>query len=405
MPDFASADRVQLAIIKEVTRGVTPTTGSGSRKLRMTGESLAFDLTKTPDSEITSDAQPTSSTTTNASVAGDINLHVQYAEYDPLIAGVLRSAWEPFGTNGVGASFIGTFTATTITASVATTGTSLFTALKPGQWFRLNAPTTDNHGKLCRVSPTVAPTATVITLDPNTPLAVGTSIANCSIASSRLVNATTLTSFTVEKQVTDVGQFFTYRGMHPSKLSMSFAAESESNGSISFMGYGEELSGATKLPGTLAESQAYEIHNGVVGVGKLWENGVPAAITVKSLSLDIDSGLRQQTALGALGAVGMGIGTIAVTGSITLYFENGDLYQKYAKDTYTSLIFSTLDVDGNGYVITIPKLMLGQGKVLAGSKNSDLMAEFQIEALADRRNANAALKKTVIIDRVGTAVT
>lgn len=402
--EFASADRVQLAYVKEVTAGITPAAGNISRKLRMTGESLAFDLTKTPDSEITADAQPTSSTTTNASAAGDINLHVQYSEYDPLVAGTLRSAWEPFGVNGVGATFTGTFTATTITASAATAGASLFTLLKPGQWFRLNAPGNDNHGKLLRVSTTVAPTSTVLTVDANTPLTVGAGVTNCSIASSRLVNGITKSSFTIEKQATDVNQFFTFRGMHPSKLSMSFAAESESNGSISFMGFSHELSQATKLPGTLGESQPYDIHNGVAGVGKLWENGAPANVTVKSLSIDIDSGLRQQTALGVLGAAGMGIGTIAVTGSISLYFEDGAMYTKYVKDIYTSIIFSTLDADGNGYVFTIPKVMLGQGKVLAGGKNSDLMAEFQIEALADRANVVPALRKTVIIDRVGAAV-
>lgn len=396
---FASADRVQLAYTPEVTPGVTPANGI-SRKLRMTGESLAFDLTKTPDSEITADAQPTSSTTTNASAAGDINLHVQYAEYDPLIAGVLRSAWVPHGTDGVSAPFDADFTVNSIIADAAPTGLNAFTRLQPGQWFRLNTPA--GH-KVLRVSTTVAPTGTVLTLDPNTPLAVGDAAA-CTISTSRLSNGIDLRSFTVEKQATDIDQYFTFRGMHPSKLSMQFATESDTKGSISFMGFSHELTESTKLPGTLEDSNPYEIHNGVVGVGQLWENGTPANIKVRNLSFDVDSGLRQQTALGTLGAVGMGIGTIAVTGSITLYFEDGRMYDKYAKDTYTSLIFSTLDVDGNGYVITIPKVMLGQGRVVAGGKNSDLMAEFQIEALADRRNPVAALKKTVIIDRIGAAV-
>lgn len=400
---FASADRVQLAYIKEVTPGVTPVGGNG-RSLRMTGESLAFDLTKTSDKEITSDGQPTSSTTTNASAAGDLQLHIQYAEYDPFIAGVMRSDWVAFGVNGVGATFSGTFTANTITAAVATSGASIFTALQKGQWFKLAAPTHANDGQWLRTSTTVAPTATVITLDASTPLEVGAGVANCTVTSSRLTNGVALTSFTLEKQATDVIQFFTYRGMHPSKFSTSFAAESESTGSISFMGFTHELSGATKLPGVQAASQSFDIHNGVAGVGELWENGAPAGVSVKSLSMDIDSGLRQQTALGTLGAVGMGIGTIAVTGSITCYFENGDLYSKYENDTYTSLIFSTMDADGNGYVFTIPKVMLTGAKVVAGGKNTDLMAEFQFEALADRANTVPALRKTIIIDRLGAVV-
>lgn len=403
---FASTDRVQLAYIKEVTPGVTPTSGSGSKKLRMTGESLKFAKTKTADNEISDDAQPNSSTTTNASVAGDINLHVQYAEYDPLIAGVLRSAWAPFGTNGVGATFTVTaFTATTITASVATSGSSLFTNLQLGQWFRLSAPGNPNDGKLLRVSSTVAPTATVLTVDSATPLSTtGTNVTNCAVQSSRLVNSTTLSSFTIERQSADVGQFFAYSGCHPSKMSVSMATEAHTTGSISVMGYKGKRGDATVLPGALAESQTYEVHSGVVGVGQLWEDGAPTEATVKSISFDVDSGLRAQTALGKLGAVGMGIGTIAVTGTISIYFEDGALYDKYENDVYTSLVFSSLDPDGNGYVYTMPRVMLTDATIVAGGKNSDLMAEFQFEAKADRKNAVAALRKTIIIDRVGAAV-
>lgn len=400
---FASADRVQLAYIAESVPGTTPTTGNG-RKLRMTGESLAFDLTKTDDNEISADGQPSSSTTVNATAGGDINLHVQYAEYDPFVAGVLRSAWVEFGTDGVSATFDADFTATTITADVAPTGSSAFTNLQRGQWFRLNAPTTEFDGELVRVSPTVSPTATVITLDAATPLEVDTAT-GCTISTSRLANGVDLTSFTIEKQATDVDEYFAFRGMHPSKLSLSFASESDTTGSISFMGYDAENDTVTALPGTLQESQTYDIHNGVVGVGQLWEGGAPTTASVKSLSFDADSGLRYQTALGTLGAVGIGIGTFSASGSITVYFENGALYQKYEGDVYTSLIFSTLDTQGNGYVITLPRVMLSQGRIVAGGKNTDLMAEFQFSAKADRANTIPALRKTVFIDRVGAAVT
>lgn len=411
MPVFASADRVQLAAIKEVTFGVTPVTGNGFN-LRMTGESLDFNLTKQADKEMAADAQPTSSTTINAAAVGDIKVHMQYAEYDPFLAGVMRSAWGAFGTNGVGATFSGTFTAgtlgtvaSTITASVATAGSSIFTNLAPGQWFRLNAPTNGNDGLWVRNSLTVAATTTVITLDVGTPLVVGAAIANCTIATSRLTNGITKSSFSIEKQLADVTQYFMFTGMNVAKFSTALTSAQNTEGTFSFMGKASVRGTATVLPGSTVASQTYEIHNGVAGVGNLWEAGVPLVSTsIKSITLDIDSSLRAQDALGSLGAVGIGMGTIAVKGSLEVYFADGALYDKFVGDIYTALIFSTKDVDGNGYVFTIPRAQLTGAKIMAGSKNTDVMASFQYEAFADRKNATVALRKTVIIDRLGAAV-
>lgn len=412
MPTFASADRVQLAYIPEATFGTTPTTGSGYN-LRMTGESLDFNLTKTSDKEIAADGQPTSVTTTNAQAAGDIKVHMQYAEYDRFLAAVLRSSWSAYGVNGVGTSFSATITAgtlgttaSTITAGAAPTGASAFTTLQPGQWFRLVCPGSANDGKLVRNSTVTAPTATVITLDVNTPLAAANAVAGSMVQTSRLTNGTTLTSFSIEQQSSDVNQYFLFSGMIPSKFSTAFTAAQLTEATFTFLGKAAVRAATTGLPGTTAASNTYDIHNGVAGIGNLWEGGAPLTSTsIKSMTVEIDSGLRAQEALGTKGLVGIGIGTIAVKGTLEVYFANGTLYDKFSSDTYSSLAVSTQDSAGNGYVITIPKLLLTSAKIDAGSKNSDLMASFQYEAVADRGNAVAALQKTVIIDRVGAAVT
>lgn len=408
---FASADLVQLSAIKEVTFGVTPVAGNGFN-LRMTGESLEYNLTKTADKEMSADGQPNSTTTTNAAAVGDIKVHMQYAEYDPFLAGVMRSAWAPFGTSGIGATFSGTFTAgtlgtvaSTITASVATSGTSLFTSLQPGQWFRLNAPgAVGVDGMWVRNSATVAATSTVITLDVNTPIAAAAGIALCTIATSRLTNGVTKSSFSIEKQMTDINQFLIFTGLNVSKFSTSLTSAAQTEATFSFMGSRSTRAGATQLPGTPALSNTYDIQNGVAGVGNLWEGGAPlTATSIKTIAFNIDSKLRAQDALGSLGAVGMGVGTISCTGTVEVYFAVGTMYDKFVTDTYTSLVFSTKDTAGNGYVVTLPRVMLTGAKILAGGKNTDVMASFTYEAFADRQNAVPALRKTIIIDRLGAA--
>lgn len=400
---LASSNTVQLRYAPEATFGVIPATAPYN--LRMTGESLNFDRTKENDKEINAGAELVSSTTVDASAGGDIKVHFQYAEYDRFLAGVLRGAWSVHGTNGVGATFTGTFTSTTITAAVAPTGNSAFTLLKKGQWFRLNAPTHANDGKMFRVSTTTAPTATVITLDASTVAAAGTSIANCSVATSRLTNGTTLQTFTIERE-TEVGQFFAYRGQGVSKFSTSFGAGSQTEATFTFMGKDAQRKASTYLTGTPVESQTYDIQNAVTGVGNIWEGGAPLTGTfIQTMTMELDSALRAQKAIGNLGAVGLGIGTFVAKGTLEVYFANGDLFAKFENDAYTSITVSSTDTAGNGYVFTFPKVQLTAAKISAGSKDTDLMASFEWTAYSDRTNTEPTLRKTMFIDRVGAAVT
>jgi hypothetical protein len=402
MPALASANRVQLAYIPEVTFGVTPATAPFN--LRMTGESLAFDLTKESDKEINATGELTSSTTVGAQASGDIKMHMQYAEYDRFFAAVMRSAWAVHGTNGVGTAFSGTFAATTITAGAAPVGANAFTTLQKGQWFKVFAPGDANNGKLLRVSTVTAPTATVITLDANTPATVAAAIAGCTISTSRIQNALALQSFTIERQVAEVGRYFAYRGMHVSKFSTEFASSAMTEGTFNFLGKDLVPGAATTLTGVPTDSKTYDIQNGVKGVGKLWENGAPVSGKIKKMSIDIDSGLRAQDALGELGLAGVGIGTFTVKGSLEVYFSDGALFDKFLNDVYTSVILSTYDTAGNGYVITLPKIQLTKATVMAGSRDSDLMASFEYTAYKDVDNVVPALRSTMFLDRFGAAV-
>lgn len=402
---LASTNLAQLSLIPEDDFGVTPVTGAGA-KLRMTGESLNFNLSKETDKEINAEAQLTSSTTVGADAGGDIKIHMQYAEYDPLFASVMRSTWDVFGTNGVGATFTADFTSTTITASVATSGTSIFTDLQPGQWFRLTAPSHANDGRWVRVSTSVAPTTTVLTLDANTTLATGTAVTLCKVATSRLTNGVVPTSFTIEKNFTDVTQIFAFRGMYPTKFSTSFASKQLTEGTFTFIGKEGERITTTSLPGSTAASQTYEIQNAVTGVGHVWEGTGPLTSTyIKSLSLDIDSQLRAQDAIGNLGMIGAGVGTFMAKGTMEMYFADGSMYDKFLADTYTQIILSTEDAAGNGYVFTLPRVQLMSGKIEAGSRDADLMASFEYQAYGDKANATAALRYAMFIDRLGAAVT
>jgi hypothetical protein len=400
---LASSSAVQVRYIPEATFGVTPVAGN-PLNIRVTGESLNYDITKAMSTEINSTRTISSMIPTGAKASGDLNGEMQYREYDRLMESTLQSTFTVYGTAGVGTTFTADFTATTITASVAPTTTSALTNLKRGQWFRLTTGGI-NNGKLFRVSSSVSPTSTVITLDAGTPATVGSSVATCSVQTRRLSHGTTQTSYTIEKNMTDVGVFEAFTGMTPSKMAISIQSGNLSTINFSFMGKNAAMTTATALPGTPVASYSFDIQSGVTGAScQVWEGGAPLTGTfVKSLSLDYDNALREQDAICSLGSVGIGSGTIALTGSLSIYFADKTLFDKFVANTNTSLAFSTMDGAGNGYVFSLPVVNISSYQITAGGKDADMMADVQFTALRDAANADATLQKVVFVDAFGAA--
>jgi hypothetical protein len=377
--------------------------------LRVTGESFDYAIQKETSKEINASRTISSEVSVSASSTGGFQAELAYAEYDRLLAGCMQSTWSAYGTNGVqaGTSSI-TFTATTLTAGTPTATTDSWATLKKGQWFVILAPTGGNDGKLLRVSTSIAPTTSVITLDTNTPASIEGPIASCKVKSARLTHGTTQVSFSFEKQMLDVGQYFAFKGQTPSKMTFNAASGSLTTLSMDFMGLGVVRNSSTNLTGSSNNaSTSYTIHSAVSNPQSLiWEGGAPAAGTyVKSISLEFDNATRMQSAIGSLPPVDIASGTIAAKATMSIYFANGTLYDKFISDTSTSLIWASLDPSGNGYVFSAPKCNINSYKITAGAKDQDLMAEATFTLLNDQGNADATLRKVLFIDRVGDAVT
>jgi hypothetical protein len=401
MPTFADTSRVQMRYILESTFGTIPVAGNPSN-LRMTGESLEQSISGDSSKEIRPDRQKSGFNQLNAAAGGGVNFELSYIEFDPLLEAVLQGTWAKYGTNGVGSTFTADFAATTITASVAPVGANAFTTLTKGQWFKLVAPTHANNGKYFRISSSVAPTSTVITVDAATPLATGTGVTLCTVGTSRLMNGTTMRSFTFEKEFNDVAQFFAYRGMNLNTMSLAMQSGSFVTGAFGLMGKDGVRNAATQMPGSPVASQTFNVMSAVSGIGNIMEGGSNLTGTfIKSLNMQIDNKLRARDAIGNLGAVSVGSGTLEVTGTMEVYLADGTLYDKFQNVTASSINVRVVDPAGNGYVIQIPNINYKDAKVQAGSKDQDAMISLPFDATLD--SSTGSTGKTLIIDRVGIA--
>ena len=396
---LASTSRVQLKYAKEQVFGVTPATGR-HLDLRITGETLDYTVVKHTRAKIGTKRAASSALAVSGSAGGTLSGELQYAEYDNLIAGFMQNSWKPYGTDGIGATFLGTYTTSQITAASVPVAHSMFNRLECGQWFTVQGTGTPNDGRLFRVHPSIAPTSTILKLDSNTPATPSSAKAG-KISAARLVDGSDTASFTLERVSGDTGEHFTYRGMTPGRFQVNISAGSLSQLDFSFLGKDLLRGPATALPGTVIASRTYSIMSGVAAT--VCADGMPLVGTyVNSLNLSCDTALTAKSAICELNSVKVSPGQLSVTADLEMYFTSGDLfYSKLAGRDYIELAFTSFDTDGNGYVFTLPKVSVTTYTVTAGGKDQDLMVKVSTAALLDDEQADAARRNVLTIDRIG----
>lgn len=406
---YASNAFGQLRYIPEVTAGVIP--GSGNAvNLRQTGPTMKAAISSVKSEEIRSDRLSTGSTNTDLNLDGGFNFELSGKEYDPFLCGLLgQSAFTHYGTLGLSAVVPTSFTTTasSITAGAATTGVNLFTSLAVGSWFKVIAPTTASAAikdyfadKWFKVLST---TATVITLDPSTPIAapgIGSLGIDYKISQSSIANGGTVSTFTMEYALTDITQFLTYTGMQVNTFDLNLDVGAIAKGSFGFIGRNHTMQATTLLPGTPVASNSLEVMNSVSDVGAIYENGTSilgATSFIKSLKLSVNNNARAQKAVGIFGSVGVGLGELAISGTLEVYLENAAYYAKWLAGTTSSLSLGMADGAGNGYMIDLDKIKFTDGG-LSMSGRDDVMLSLPFEAYY-----NAATSRGIRITRAVAA--
>lgn len=396
---FASTAFGQLRYIPETTPGVTPTSGVGI-DLRTTNPTAKAQVESIKSNEINSNRMVRGSTNVDMSVDGGFDFELSSREYDPFIAGVLCGAWTHYGTGGLGDAVEISTTATDITASAATSGASEFTKLGTNTWFKLVPPAGASatvkayfNDLWLKTHETTAPTNTVITLSPLTPLAgaglLSAGVAGFKVSSSTVVNGNLKPSFTLEWDQADIGQFLHYNGMRPNSMSLDLSVGSIITGSFNFMGQGHGITQASVLPKNMVApfytaSQDGEVMNSVTDMGMIAVGGqnllAGGTSFVRNLALEINNNMRGQKALGVFGNAGVGYGEFAVSGSMEVYFQDEKLYKQALEGENTTLAFGVADFTGAGYLIELDKIRWNNASMNPGGKDGDMMVSLPFEA-------------------------
>lgn len=177
-------------------------------------------------------------------------------------------------------------------------------------------------------------------------------------ATNILKAGTTRRSFTIERHHEDIGKYLRSTGCSINTLSLSVAPNSMITGSFGVIGSGFTAAGSAITGSTYTAETTTAPFDSFTG--SITEGGSSIAI-VTGLELSIDNGMEALYVVGQDTTLEPSIGKSTVTGSVTAYFEDITLLNKFVNETESSLQFTLTDSAGKDYIFLMPKIKYNSG--------------------------------------------
>lgn len=364
---MGDTNRTQLYYVEESAWGTTP--ASALQEFRSTGDSLSYNIDNITSNEIRDDRQVTDLIQTGANPGGGVDWELSYENCDDLFEGALWQAWE----TAVDYDLSDVTVANSGNTYTSAAGDFVTAGIVAGQWIKVSGFTDAANNGLVLVTTVATLVLTVSTVFST--LADEASGDSVTFAGQMLRNGTTEISYSLERKHDDLTEFFSWTGMEVNTMSLTASANSIVTGNFNFIGKDSVLAQATIGTGAATAATTADVINTVSNIGTIYEGSTFAAVAaaIQEISFTVSNNARGIPAIGTLGFADMGVGEIAVTGNLNIYFADDTFYDKYVAGTESALTFRATDNDGNIYVFTFHRMKFSTDNVPNPGKNQDVM--------------------------------
>lgn len=184
-------------------------------------------------------------------------------------------------------------------------------------------------------------------------------------ATNVLKVGTTPKFFSIEDAATDITQFRLFTGMAVSSLAVSIKPNQMVTGTFSMVGKDMSLAGMSLDPVKTASSvnQPFDSYSGLMRVGNTVGTLASSAI-VTGIDFTINNELAPTYVVGSSSTPQLEYGMATVEGTITAYFEDAALINRFINETATALEVSVDDPTGlSDYTFLFPRVKLNGADV------------------------------------------
>ena len=216
-------------------------------------------------------------------------------------------------------------------------------------------------------------------------------------SSNVLKVGTTPKFFSIEDAATDITQFRLFTGMAVSSLVVSIRPNQMVTGTFSMVGKDMSISG-TSVDATKTASSGnapFDAYSGALSIGDAG-GGLSAAAIVTGIDFTINNALAPTFVVGASTTPQLEYGMATVEGTITAYFENANLINRFLNETETALQVVVDDPTGSSdYTWLFPRVKINGADVPVDNPTSRIIT-LPFVALYDSTEAtNIKLTRSV----------
>ena len=203
-----------------------------------------------------------------------------------------------------------------------------------------------------------------------------------------LYNGNTFESYTVQKHFQQMegspsDLYHNYTGLVIDGLNLRMEIGRIVTGSFTTVAFGNDQAVAQFAGATFPAVSTTTPMNAATNFQSLEIDAVPYTGCISSIELNVRNNVTPRMCIGSAQAQSMKWGKLQVTGSMSLYFAEPTNYQNFIDGAEFAVTWSLVDIDGNEYACSLPRVKFETCEVVSGGTNTDVMLSGNIRALYD----------------------
>jgi len=204
---------------------------------------------------------------------------------------------------------------------------------------------------------------------------------------------TTPKYFTMEDEAADISQYRLFTGMAVSNMAVSIAPNQMVTGTFDMVGKTMTQSGSTGstggTPTAASSNQPFDSYSGTIS------DGGSAISIVTSIDFSLANSLAPTFVVGSDAAQSLEYGRAVVEGTMTVYYEDETLINKFLNETESSIEVSVDDPTGsNSYTFLFPRVKYNGASVPVQNPQSRLITMPFVALYDETEETNIKLTRT-----------
>jgi hypothetical protein len=168
--------------------------------------------------------------------------------------------------------------------------------------------------------------------------------------------------FSIEDYAADIDQARVFTGMSVSTMGISLAPNQMVTTTFGMVGKDMTISGTEKTQDAASGAAPFDAYSGDIGIGNV--GGAASVAIVTGLDFTLTNSFAPTFVIGDDSAPSLEYGRAEVEGTLTAYFEDASLINRFLNETETEIEVSVNDPTGaNAYTFLFPKVKINSADV------------------------------------------